>query len=129
MDVPQAVIAACLLIGKAGMTPAELANLATGRLRKKLAQLELALHGSLGDDHRFMLDQLLRSLEQEEDRITATADRITAQLEPYREEHRLLTTTPGVDWAVAATMIAEHGIDMTRFGTAALGRLVQRRSR
>jgi transposase len=101
------------------MTPAEIANLARGRLRKKLVQLELALHGSLGDDHRFMLDQLLRGLEQEDHRITATEDRIAAQLEPYWQEHLLLTTIPGVDWAVAATMIAEHGIDMTRFGTAA----------
>ena len=84
-----------------------------------MVQLELALHGSLGDDHRFMLDQLLRSLEQEDHRITATEDRIAAQLEPYQQEHCLLTTIPGVDWAVAATMIAEHGVDMAAFGTSA----------
>ena len=101
------------------MTPAEIANLAKGRRREKLVQLELALHGSLGDDHRFMLDQLLRSLEQEDHRITATEDRIAAQLEPYQQEHCLLTTIPGVDWAVAATMIAEHGVDMAAFGTSA----------
>ncbi len=100
-------------------TPPEIANLARGRLRKKLVQLELALRGSLSDDHRFMLDQLLRSLEEENRRITATEDRITTKLDPYRQEQRLLMTIPGVDWAVAATMIAEHGVDMARFGTPA----------
>ena len=100
-------------------TPAQIANLAKGRLRKKLVQLELALHGSLNDDHRFMLDQLLRGLEQEDQRITTTENLIGQKLEPYQEAHRLLTTIPGVDWAVAATMIAEHGVDMTRFGTPA----------
>jgi transposase len=99
------------------LTPAEIANLAKGRLRKKLVQLELALHGSLNDDHRFMLDQLLRSLDQEDQRVTATEDLIAQKLEPYLEEHGLLTTIPGVDWAVATTMIAEHGVDMTPFVT------------
>jgi transposase len=41
-----------------------------------------------------------------------------AQTGAYRKQHRLLTTIPGIDWALAATMIAEHGVDMTRFGTA-----------
>lgn len=49
--------------------PREVANLARGLLRKKLPQLELALQGSMTDDHRFMLRELLKSLEQEERRI------------------------------------------------------------
>src|SRR5437870_199578 len=74
-------------------------------------------HGSLSDDHRFMLDQLLRSLQEEDQRIAATEDRIATKLDPYRQQQLLLMTIPGVDWAVAATMIAEHGVDMARFGT------------
>jgi transposase len=99
-------------------TTAEIANLAKGRLRKKLTQLELALQGSLTDDHRFMLGQLMRGLEQEDERIALAEDRIAQTLEPYLAEHRRLTTIPGVDWAGAATMIAEHGVDMSKFGTA-----------
>lgn len=102
-----------------GKTPAEIAALAKGLLRKKLAQLELALHGSLTEDHRFMLGQLLAGLAEEDQRIALTEARIAVLLEPYLEEHRLLSTIPGVDWAVAATMIAEHGVDMTAFGTPA----------
>lgn len=101
------------------MTPVEMAHLAKGVLRKKIPQLELALQGSLTDDHRFMLDQLLGGLAQEDERIEAIEARIASTLEPYTTPHRLLTTIPGVDQAVAATMIAEHGIDMTVFGNAA----------
>jgi len=100
------------------MTPTEMANLAKGLLRKKLAQLELALQGSMTDDHRFMLSELLQSLAQDEQRIKAAEERVGERLKPYIEEHTLLTTIPGVDWERAAAMIGEHGVDMSRFGTA-----------
>jgi transposase len=106
-----------LVVGR--KTPAEIAKLAQGKLRKKLVQLELALQGSLGEEHRFMLGQLLDALAQEDRRITATERLIGNKLDPYRQQHWLLTTIPGVDWTVAATMIAEHGVDMSRFGTPA----------
>jgi transposase len=101
-----------------GKTPREIADLAKGLLRKKLAQLELALQGSMTDDHRFMLSQLLAGLAQDEERIKVTEARIDEKLKPYLKQHDLLTTIPGVDWASAAGMIAEHGVDMTRFGSA-----------
>lgn len=100
------------------MTPSEMANLAKGLLRKKLAQLELALHGSMTEDHRFMLSELLAGLAQDEQRIKATEQRVEERLKPYIEEHKLLTTIPGVDWARAAVMIGEHGVDMAPFATA-----------
>jgi transposase len=100
-------------------TPAEIAALAKGLLRKKLAQLELALHGSMSEDHRFMLAELLESLAQEDARIVAVEQRIDEKLAPYRAQHDLLNTIPGVDRIGAATMIAEHGVDMTAFGSPA----------
>jgi len=99
-------------------TPREIAQLAKGKLRNKVAQLELALHGSLTEDHRFMLDQLLQSLADADKRIETAEQRINEKLAPYLNEHGLLTTIPGVDWVAAATMIAEHGVDMGVFGNA-----------
>jgi transposase len=99
------------------MTPKEVANLAKGLLRKKLGQLELALQGSMTDDHRFMLNELLKSLAQDEQRIEAAEKRVEERLKPYLEEHKLLTTIPGVDWERAAAMIGEHGVDMAAFVT------------
>jgi transposase len=100
-------------------SPAEMAALARGLLRKKLIQLELALHGSMTDDHRFMVAELLKALAEEELRIKAAERQIEQKLGPYREQQSLLTTIPGVDRTVAATMIAEHGVDMTAFGSPA----------
>jgi transposase len=100
-----------------GKTPHEIADLAKGLLRKKLTQLELALQGSMTDDHRFMLDELLKSLAQDEQRIAAAEGRIDEKLEPYRKEHELLKTIPGVDWAGAAGMIGEHGVNLAPFAT------------
>jgi transposase len=98
-------------------TPREIADLAKGVLRKKLERLELALQGSMTDDHRFMLDELLKSLAQDDQRIAAAEQRINEKLKPYLKEHRLLTTIPGVDWAGAAAMIGEHGINLAAFAT------------
>ena len=100
------------------LTPAEIADLAKGRLRKKRAALELALHGSVTDDHRLMLDLLLGSLNDTEGRIAAIETHINVRLEPYRQDHLNLTTIPGVDWAGAASIVAELGTDMAVFGTA-----------
>src|SRR5262249_16924393 len=40
------------------------------------------------------------------------------KLDPYREQHKLLMTIPGVNWQVAAVLIAEIGIDMSVWGNA-----------
>jgi transposase len=100
-----------------GKTPREIADLAKGLLRKKLERLELALQGSMTDDHRFMLDELLKGLAQDEQRIAAAEQRINEKLRPYLREHGLLTTIPGVDWAGAAAMIGEHGVNLAPFAT------------
>jgi transposase len=100
-------------------TPAEMAALARGRLRHKLAELELALEGCVEDHHRYLLGMQLRRIEAIEHDLGELDTRITAKLEPYGEQHRRLTQIPGVDWFVAAVMVAELGVDMTVFASAA----------
>ena len=46
-------------------------------------------------------------------RISPTT--IEAKLESYRVQHGLLMQIPGVDWVVAAVLIAEIGVDMSVF--------------
>src|SRR5271165_6452888 len=41
--------------------------------------------------------------------------RIEAKLKPYCVQHALLMQIPGVDWVVAAALIAEIGVDMSVF--------------
>lgn len=98
-----------------GYDPAEVANLARGVLRKKTADLELALDGRIEEHHRFMLRMQLRRLDQLEADIATLDTRIDVMLEPYREQFERLQKIPGVDRVSAATIIAELGVDMTIF--------------
>jgi transposase len=102
-----------LILGTA--SPEEMATLAKGRLRRKHAELALALDGRIEDHHRFLLTLQLRRLEAADQDITALDQHIAVQLEPYRAQHTLLMQIPGVDWVVAAVLIAEIGVDMSIF--------------
>lgn len=106
-----------LIEGKA--TPAQMARLAKGKLRDKLVELQLALEGSVGEHHRFLLAMQLRRLKSVEDELALLDQRIDEKLEPYRAQHTLLMTIPGVSRYVAAVLIAEIGVDMTVFASAA----------
>lgn len=96
-------------------TPEQMARLAKGRLRKKLAELQLALEGSVQAHHRFLLAMQLRRIKNVDDELALLDKHIDEKLEPYREQQELLITIPGVNWHIAAVLIAEIGVDMTVF--------------
>jgi transposase len=93
----------------------EMAGLAKGQLRRKHDDLVLALEGRVEEHHRFLLSLQLRRLEAAEQDIEALDLRIAVRLEPYSLQHALLMQIPGVDWVVAAVLIAEIGVDMSVF--------------
>jgi transposase len=95
----------------------EMANLAKGLLRKKIPQLELALEGRLEEHHRFLLKLQLDRLEAAERDLAILERRIQEKLNPYAAQLSLLQEIPGVDWTLAAVIIAELGIDMSVFQT------------
>src|SRR3712207_8599351 len=72
-------------------TPEQMAELARGKLRRKLAPLARALEGRLTEHHRFVLDLHLRRMAAIEADLAALDARIEAQMEPSRaqrsEEH------------------------------------------
>ena len=96
-------------------SPEAMADLARGQLRRKRADLILALEGRVEEHHRFLLAMQLRRLEAIEADIGALDSRIGERLEPYGAQHALLMQIPGVDWVVAAVLIAEIGVDMSAF--------------
>jgi len=102
-----------LIAGEA--SPEAMADLAKGQLRRKRADLILALDGRVEEHHRFLLSMQLRRLETIEADIAALDQRIGERLEPYSAAHTLLMQIPGVDWVVAAVIIAEIGVDMSVF--------------
>jgi transposase len=105
-----------LIDGKA--TPQEMAELAKGLLRKKIPELQLALEGRLEEHHRFRLELQLQRLEAAEKDLAALELRIRQKLEPYATQLALLDEIPGVDWTLAAVIIAELGVDMSVFGSS-----------
>ena len=100
-------------------TPAEMAGLARGVLRRKEADLVMALDGCLAEHHRFLLRLQLRRIEVVESDIAALDQQISERLVPYQAAHHRLMTIPGVDWSTAAVILAELGDDMRVFPSAA----------
>lgn len=95
-----------------------LAELAQGRLRNKRTELERALKGKLTAHHRFMLSDLLVHLDFLDERIATVDAEIEAKLThlpAFQEAIRLLDTLPGVSRMTAVTIVAEIGVDMSRF--------------
>jgi transposase len=99
-------------------SPAEMAQLARRRLRRKLVELERALHGRLEEHHRFMLSIQMRRIEAIEADIAELDRRLRTKLAPYTRQMRLLMQIPGVDWVIAGVIIAEIGVDMSAFVSA-----------
>lgn len=102
-----------LIEGKA--SPQEMAELAKKQLRKKIPELELALEGRVEEHHRFLLKLQLDRLESVEKDLEVLEQRIHRKLEPYTAQLALLDEIPGVDWTLAAVIIAELGVDMSVF--------------
>lgn len=98
--------------------PAELANLARGRLRTKLPELEQALEGQVTAHHRFLLRELMRQLSFLEGQVARFEEQIERQMPPFEWAARLLRTMPGVDRTAACALIAEIGTDMSRFASS-----------
>ena len=99
-------------------TPAELAELAQRRMRRKRAALGEALTGRVTAHHRFLLAQLLRHIEFLDDAIATCDHHIERLTAPQAAALAQLDTIPGVARRTAETIVAELGCDMTRFPTA-----------
>ncbi len=104
-----------LVEGKA--TPQEMAELAKQKLRKKIPELELALEGKVEEHHRFLLKLQLDRLQAVEKDLALLEQRLEEKLQPYEAQVNLLDEIPGVDWTLAAAIIAELGVDMSVFGS------------
>lgn len=99
--------------------PEKLADLARGRLRAKIPELRLVLAGRVTEHHRFLLRQWLETLEFLEERIATFDRRIEEQMRPFQEAVTCWMGMPGVDRVTAWTLVAEIGVDMSQFPSAA----------
>ena len=95
-----------------------LAEMAKGRLRSKIPQLQDALAGRFNEHHALIASSMLAPIDQIDTTIQTLGDRIDELLDPYEAAVTLLVTIPGVSRRTAQVILAEIGADMSRFPTA-----------
>jgi transposase len=100
--------------------PEVLAELARGRLRRKLPALREALDGRFrGDHHGLLVAQILAHIDYLDETIATLSARIEHVIAPFSRQRELLETIPGIGRTAAQVLIAEIGVDMTVFPSSA----------
>jgi transposase len=93
-----------LVAGTADATA--LAQLARGRLREKISQLEQALAGQFSAHQRFLIAQQLAHSDFRDASLERLSAEIGARLRPFEPEVERLQTIPGVGRRTAEVVLA-----------------------
>lgn len=99
--------------------PSVLADFARSRMRAKIPALREALVGRFSEHHAFVCRTMLDRIDAAEATITSLTDRIEQEIAPFQAIVEQLDSIPGVSTRIAQVLVAETGVDMTRFPTAA----------
>jgi transposase len=103
----------------AGGTDIEvLADLALGKLRKKIPALREALTSRFSGHHAVIVAAILSKLDFLDELISGLSTEIETVIAPFAHQIQLLDTVPGIDLRTAQGLLAEIGADMGVFGTA-----------
>src|SRR4051812_8264243 len=97
--------------------PTVLAQLARTRMRTKLPALQEAFVGRFTEHHAFPLARMLAHIDAVNADIATVEQRIETLIAPFAAAVARLDDIPGVAATAAHAMIAEIGVDMTRFPT------------
>jgi len=99
--------------------PETLAELAKGRLRAKIPTLREALRGRFGEHHATILKITMDHVAHLEDAIASLDAEVDRVMDPFSAARDHLDTITGVGKRSAECIIAEIGVDMGVFPTAA----------
>jgi len=89
--------------------PEVLAELARGRLREKLPQLQAALKGRFGPNHALVVGEILAHIDDLDESIGRLQVGIDELIAPFAEARDRICTIPGVDTVLAEAIIARRG--------------------
>ncbi len=98
--------------------PKVLAQFARTRMRAKLGLLEEAFSGHFTDHHAFLLATMLARIDAVNADVVALEAKIDELLVPFATAVDRLDEIPGIGPTAAAAILAEIGVDMSRFPTA-----------
>lgn len=99
--------------------PLVLADMAKGKMRRKIPDLAQALDGHFDAHHARLAGSILQRLDLVEQALAELDEAIVAECAPWAHQIELLQTIPGVGERVAQVIVAETGADMSRFPSAA----------
>lgn len=101
--------------------PEALAELAKGRLRAKIPELERALTGRIRASHRLLLRLHLEHIDDLNHKVENLNQEVERMMDVFDEDEKRkrLDAIPGVGMEVAQIILAELGVDMSRFPSAA----------
>lgn len=99
--------------------PKVLAQLARGKSRRRIGELEEALEGAefFTTEHAALLASMLARIDRVTEEIARLAETIERLLEPYEEQLQQAESMPGWARRAAQDALAETGPDMSRFPT------------
>jgi transposase len=97
--------------------PAVLAQMAKSRMRAKIPQLEEALSGHFGAHHAIVCRHIIDHIDHLDRAIADLTSEIARLLVPCDASVTILCSITGVSQTTAQVMIAEMGVDMSRFPT------------
>jgi transposase len=97
--------------------PKVLAGMARTSLRAKRGLLEEAFYGRFSDHHAFLLQTMLSRIDQARADIATVEARIQEQIAPFQAAADRLDEITGVGRTAAQVIIAELGVEMSRFPT------------
>jgi len=97
--------------------PERLAACVITRVKATRAELLEALRGHISAHHRFMLKLHLGHIDALDKAVANLEKEVGLGLEPFRQAAKLLSTMPGLSDVSAHVIVAEIGIDMSRFPT------------
>lgn len=104
-----------VLLEKDALSIDEIEEMAKGKLKKKVNQLVEALNGNITDHHRFLLKQHFAHVDFLVEQIEEFDVEIQRKLGPYEKEFKYIQSVTGIKEISAASVIAEIGVDMSRF--------------
>ena len=104
-----------LVIG--GGQAVELAQLAKGRMREKIPQLERALAGTFRPHQQFLVARHLAFIDAIDETVAQVSAEIADRLRPVEADVQLLDAITGIGRRTAEVWVAEVGTDMERFPT------------
>jgi transposase len=89
-----------------------------GKAKVKTEDIKIAVNGKMNIHQREFLSMLLKRLDENYEHLKVLESKINFALKSFQTQIQQLDGIPGIDITAAAAVIAEIGVDLSKFKTA-----------